>query len=220
MRPYDAPPPVDRGPGGGRHRGGVATHRPLRGGQLSSHTEGAGATRQDGGLVVLRGLDSHQAQLRDGSPSPVCRCHDVLGLELIGQQGGVPPRHRRDHRGHGHRRGRGPTPRLRRPVAGGPVAARAVGGERGRRLARAPHPSPARLLHDPRRATAARCGSPGPRSTFPGRSAHRHRRRHPPQPGGPLGRPGFYQSRRSRDPGRAAHPAAALAGRLAGRALP
>ena len=82
---------------------------------------------------------------------------------------------------------------VRHTSAGAPAAVArwvdAVGGQRRRRVARAPHPGAARLLHDPpgagraRRAPARRGGSRMLR-----RPARRHRRRRPPQPGGALAR--------------------------------
>ena len=84
----------------------------------------------------------------------------------------------------------------------------ACGHQRRRRLARAPHPGPARLLHDPPAARGSR------------RPAHRHRRRHQAQPGGPFRRARLHRPGRRRHAGRAAHPAAALPGGLAGRREP
>ncbi len=98
-------------------------------------------------------------------------------------------------------------------------ARRAHGGERRRRLARAPHPGAARLLHRP--PGAGRAG----RRTARGRrllrrAAGAHRGRHPPQPGGPL--PGARLPRPGGrgDPGRPGQPAAALPGGVAGRRWP
>ena len=49
------------------------------------------------------------------------------------------------------------------------------------------------------------------------RPARPHRRRRPPQPGGPLRGPRLHRARRPRHPGRAGQPAAAVARGLAGR---
>ncbi len=74
----------------------------------------------------------------------------------------------------------------------------------GRRLARAPDPGPARLLHG-----APGAGRAQGRRTR--RARHRllrgparpHRRRRPPQPGGPLRGAGLHRARGARHPGRA-----------------
>ena len=66
-----------------------------------------------------------------------------------------------DHRGHGRRRPRR-APRVGRRALAGGLVGRLLGDQRRRRLARAPHPGPARLLHDPEaeRARWTGCASP------------------------------------------------------------
>ena len=166
-----------------------------------AHPEGAGAAGQDRGEPVLRGLHPHPAVVRDGGQAAVGRHHDLHAsasssvnkgeslrdtVETIEAMGidAIVVRHALG----------------RRAVAGGPLGRRRQRGQRRRRLARAPHPGPARLLHHPRRAAAA------------GRSTglqRRHRRRHQAQPGGPLQRRRLHRPRRPRHPGRPAHAAAA-----------
>ncbi len=128
--------------------------------------EGACAPGPHGRLPLLRGLDAHSTFVRDGREATLGR-HDVVQRRLVvGQQGRVAARHRRDDRGHGRRRRRRPAQVVGRAVADREVDRR-VGGQRRRRLARAPDAGAARLLHDPRRARPADLGS-----------ARGHRRRH------------------------------------------
>ena len=80
--------------------------------------------------------------------------------------------------------------------------------QRRRRLAPAPDPGAARLLHDPHQ--------PQPPRRLR-RTAHRDRRRHQAQPRRPQRRAGVHRARRPRHAGGSADAAAAVARRLAGR---
>ena len=187
------PPALDRGVGRRRHHHVARAHRPHGRDQPAADPEGARAAGQDGGEPVLRGLDPHPAELRDGGPASVGRHHDVQRRLVERQQGRRSARHGADDRGDGRRR-RGRAPRLgRRAVADQPVDRR-VGGERRRRLARAPDPSAARLLHDRR-----------PPEATVRRSARGHRRRREAQPRRPLerARPSPPSARASRSSRRA-----------------
>ena len=106
-------PALHRRPRRRRHRGGAAPHRQLRRGERAGHPQGADPAGQDGGLALLRGLDPHPAQLRDGGQAAGGRHHDLQRGHVVGEEGRVGARHRRDHRGHGRRRHRR-APRLGR----------------------------------------------------------------------------------------------------------
>jgi hypothetical protein len=117
-------------------------------GEPASGAQGAGVAGQDRRHAVLRGLHPHPAQLRHGGQATVGRHHDLHRLVVQREQGREPARHRRDHLRHGCRRLRRPTRIQRRAVADQPVDD-GQHRERRRRLAPAPHPGAARLLHDP-----------------------------------------------------------------------
>ena len=109
---------VDRRP---RRREPHRDPRPLgavRRRQPARHPEGARAPRQGGGVALLRGLHPHPPQLRDRGQAPLLRRHDLQRLAVVGEEGREPPRHRADHRGHGHRRDGDPPPVRRRAAPG------------------------------------------------------------------------------------------------------
>ena len=110
---------------------------------------------------VLRGLDPHPAELRDRGQAAVGRHDDLHRRPSQRQQGREPARHDRDDQRDGRRRLRRPPPLDRRAVADHAAGRRPAIDQRRRRLARAPHPGAARLLHDPHRRSAGRTGSTG-----------------------------------------------------------
>ena len=148
-------------------RGAARALRALPRGHPARHPEGPGAAGQGRGVALLRRLHPHPHLVRDRGEAPLVRRHELLDRELVGPEGREPARHRADHRGDGHRRGRHPPSRRRRAPPRR-VVGRRQRGERGRRLSRAPHAGAARRAH------------PAPPSRRRSqRRAHRHRRRHP-----------------------------------------
>ena len=115
---------------------------------------------------------------------------------VVGEQGRVVPRHGRDDPRDGRRRDRRASQVVGRAVADRRLGRR-VDRERRRRLARAPDPGAARLLHDPRRA---RSSDRGP--------ARRDRRRHQALARRTIERARARRARRAGDAGRAPHVAA------------
>ena len=128
---------------------------------------------------------------------------------VVGEQGRVAARHGRDHRGDGRRLHRRAPPLRRACPSRSPSGSTRQRGQRRRRLARAPDPGAARLLHDPRaprrRSTAATSPSSATSSTagWPAATCW-----------------AFTDARRRGDAGGAADPAAAEPGRLAGAGQP
>ena len=190
-------PPLDRRGRAGRRAPAARPHRHDGRGQPAAEPEGPGAARQDRLQPLLRGLHAHPAVVRDGGEAAVGRCDDVQRRDVQRQQGREPAGHDRDGRRDGRRRVRRAPQVVRRAVADQPLDERQR-HQRWRRLARPPDPGAARRLH----------GALGARTHGrPRRRAHRHRRRHPPQPGGPQRRRGVPDARcrrHARRPGDAA----------------
>ena len=130
---------------------------------------------QDGRLALLRGLDPHPAQLRDRGQA-ARRRHDDLHRRFVVASTRASRSATRSRRS--RRWASTPSSCATAPPAcrrRSPAGRRSTRDQRRRRLARAPDPGAARLLHDP---PAARASLDGP--------AHRDRRRHQAQPGRPV----------------------------------
>ncbi len=149
--------------------------------------------------------------VRGGRQAAVRGRDQLLGQGVERGQGGEPQGHRADPGGDGRRRGRRPAQRGRRAAPAGELGARQR-GQRRRRRARAPHPGPARRVHDP-----AQARHPAGRRRGPGRAEGHDRRRHPAQPGRPVQRAAAEHAGRRGDAGRAAHPVPGRDRRLAVR---
>ena len=168
-RAADEAPALGRRSGrAGRHRVDARPHRLVPRGDPTRHPEGPRAAGQDGGVAVLRGLHPHAAVVRDRGEAALGRHDDVLGLDVVGEEGREPARHRADDRRDGRRRDRR-APRRGGRAAPGRVVELGARRQRGRRLSRAPHPGAARRVH----------AAPPPRPVAR-RLPDRDRRRHPP----------------------------------------
>ena len=190
------------------HRGDARPHRLVRRGDAARHPEGARAARQDRRVALLRGLDPDPPLVRDRGQAAVGRHDDVLGVDVVGEEGREPARHRADDRGDGRRRDR------RAPRRGGRGAPRR--GVVGRRASSTP--ATAATSTRPRRcSTRSRCAPPRPVARrLPGRD----RRRHPQLARRAQQREGVRRARLRRHAGRPADADARTARRLAGHRRP
>ena len=149
---------LDRRPRRRRHRIESARTSPTTSSRSAQRPdpEGAGAARQDRGLPVLRGLDPHPPVVRDRGQAPVGRHHELQRRLVVRstRASASATRSRPSRRWASTRSSCATVQRARRSrsLAGSTASV----DQRRRRLARAPDPGAARLLHDPRRPRPSR----------------------------------------------------------------